>query len=279
MSFTRGQFCKDLLVALGNILPTQNVINFMIGWSIEESGHDLSHMASYNLWNTTLPLPGSTVFNYANVQNYTSYAQGIQANAATIRNGLYPALLRALQTNDSFSLGVTGPMAGDVAGDLSVWVSGQREPIQTSYTSTIIAIARNPGNAANDTASGTGTPITFGPGGCPAFTLCPASDGTVPSCKTNCECVYCGNQSQIDKCKQVCDQNNGGVGVGVNTPSIISQLGAAGAWITNPTRVIKMIAGLLLIAGALVMLIAPDVLSVIPETAPIVAAAKAQPKP
>jgi len=161
MSFTRGQFCRDLLAAIGNVNPAQGTIDFMIGWSVEESGHSLSNMASYNLWNTTLPMPGSTTYNFANVQNYTSYQEGILANSLTLRNGLYPSLVRALQMNDTNALGMTGNMAPAIAGDLSVWVSGQRSPIAQGYIDTTLAVARNPGNAANDEAPGNG------PGGVP----------------------------------------------------------------------------------------------------------------
>ena len=221
MSFTRGQFCKDLLIALGNVLPSQQTQNFMVGWSVEESGHDLSHMASYNLWNTTLPLAGSTVFNYANVQNYTSYAQGIQANAATLKNGLYPSLVAALQTNDASSLGITGPMSPGVQGDLSVWVSGQRSPIQTSYVGTIIALARNPGNAANDVAMGNSS------------TIAPGSTGVVNGQQTT------SNTSS-------------------NPLDTLGAINNIAQFFSNPSRLLKFAGGLLLIAGALFLLLSPE---------------------
>lgn len=194
----------------------------MIGWSIEESGHDLSHMASYNLWNTTLPLPGSTVFNFANVQNYTSYNQGVTANASTIRNGLYPSLLRALQTNDCASLGVTGVMSPGVASDLSVWVSGQRTPTRTDYTGVIIAVARQPGNAANDTAAGNASTVT--PGTPVTGTAMSANQPTATSTPS-------GNPLDT-------------------TFSILN-------FLADPSRILKIIGGLLCIGVALFLLISP----------------------
>lgn len=155
MSYTRGQFCRDLLKAIGNSCPTSETLNFVMAWSIEESGHSLARMAAYNLWNTTLELPGSTKYNFANVQNYVSYQQGIEANAHVLQNGLYPSLLHALQGNDDHALGLAGTtMSAGVQGDLSVWVHGQRDPLATSYINTILWLARNPGNAANDSAPG-----------------------------------------------------------------------------------------------------------------------------
>lgn len=155
MSYTRGQFCRDLLKAIGNGCPSAEVLNFVIGWTIEECGHSLARAAAYNLFNTTLELPGSTKYNWANVQNYTSYEQGIEANAKVLQNGLYPTLLEALKTNDAAALGVTGvTMSAGVQGDLSVWVHGRRDPIATSYIVAIIWLARNPSTAANDLAPG-----------------------------------------------------------------------------------------------------------------------------
>ncbi len=124
---TREQFSRAVLARLGSSNPSPEVVQFMMGWSIEESGHDLSHMASYNLWNTTLPMPGSTIFNSVGVQNYVSEDQGATANADTLNNGLYPSLIQALRTNDACALGFNGcNISPDVASDLSVWVNGTR---------------------------------------------------------------------------------------------------------------------------------------------------------
>lgn len=162
MSYTRGQFCKDVLKALGNANPTANTLNFMLGWSLEESGHDLSHSAAYNLWNTTQRASGSTSFNSVGVQNYTSYAQGIQATVQTLNNGLYPSLITALRTNNTVALGFGSTMSGGVQGDLSVWVSGKRSPIAISYINAISTLSHNPGNSASETANGTPSTVSTG---------------------------------------------------------------------------------------------------------------------
>ena len=157
MTYTRQQFCVSLLNAIGNNNPTQPVVNFMIGWSLEESGHNLSNAARYNLWNTTQRSTGSTGYNSVGVQNYASYAQGIQANASTLNNGLYPNLVSALRTNNTAALGLSGgQISGSVAGDLSVWVNGRRNPIAQQYVAVIHTLSLNPGNAGKETAPGNG---------------------------------------------------------------------------------------------------------------------------
>jgi hypothetical protein len=153
MSYTRQQFCSDLAKALGNSNPSSQIMAFLIGWSVEESGH--SPRAGYNLWNTTLKLPGSTTFNSAGVQSYATYGDGIRANAQTLNNGLYPSLVEALRTNNAAALGMGGSaMSSGVAGDLSVWVSGSRSPIQGSYISNILTLSRNAASWASETAPG-----------------------------------------------------------------------------------------------------------------------------
>lgn len=174
MSYTRRQFCLDWLRAIGNSNPSQPVLNFVIGWSVEESGHTIG--PGYNLWNTTYRMPGSTTFNSVGVQRYASYADGITANTKTIKQpGLYTSLLQALQSNDAASLGMTGSMSSGVLGDLNVWVHGYRSPIDYSYSTNILALARNASQWGNEIAPGDATGIT---GGVPSLSSVIASTGT-----------------------------------------------------------------------------------------------------
>lgn len=69
--------------------------------------------------------------------------------------------------------------------------------------------------------------------GCPPIAICPASDGSVASCNTNCECVYCGNASQIATCKQTCTQTQGAPGIGVNPAPIAGALNATQVALQN----------------------------------------------
>ena len=123
MSYTREQWCKDFLTAIGNTSPSNDTLNWVIGWTKIES---MPPGALYNLLNTTQSMPGSTDFNSVGVQNFISYAQGIEANKIVLENGLYPALLSALRTNDTQSLGVntTHTVNASVAANLNIWCGG-----------------------------------------------------------------------------------------------------------------------------------------------------------
>lgn len=123
-SFTRAQWATSLLEAIGNILPREEVLRFVIGWTVEETRPP---GARFNLLNTTEPWPGATNYNKVGVKNYRTYNDGIGANAKVLDNGLYPDLFRALRFNDASALGMNGsrsPSAG-VRADLSIWVSGR----------------------------------------------------------------------------------------------------------------------------------------------------------
>lgn len=118
--YTREQWARAFLGALGNNHPTQNVVNWVVAWTRFESA--TGRGASYNLLNTTQREAGSTVFNSVGVQNFTSFSQGVQANAATLENGRYPALLDALRTNNESALGFgqSSPSSG-VLSALNTW--------------------------------------------------------------------------------------------------------------------------------------------------------------
>ena len=60
-------------------------------------GAEGSNPAWRNLLDSTMPEPGSRPVNSAGVQAYTTWRQGLRANAATIRNGYYPGILAALE--------------------------------------------------------------------------------------------------------------------------------------------------------------------------------------
>lgn len=147
--FPKQKWASDLLIALGNTTPSPILIDFVWAWSQMESGAGDTSRADYNPLNTTLVLGGSTPFNNANVQNYQSYQQGKEATMATLSNGLYPTLFQTLQTNVVDTSVVFGL---GIAGDLSVWVSGKRDPIDTTYVDTIYKIMQeHEGNTGSTT--------------------------------------------------------------------------------------------------------------------------------
>jgi hypothetical protein len=120
-SYTRGQWATDVLKAIGNTNPDPNTVNWVVGWTDWESGG--SNVAAYNLLNTTQQMPGSWSFNSVGVQNFTSYQEGVAANALVLENGYYPALLQALRTNDLATLANPG---SDIQSELSTWGTGWR---------------------------------------------------------------------------------------------------------------------------------------------------------
>lgn len=124
MSYTREQFMRSVLAAIGNRQPDQRVVDWMVAWSMFETAWPLS--ASYNLLNTTQAAPGATNFNAVGVKNYTSYAQGVEATAQTLGNGFYPQLLRALQTNNVDALGMVpgGSVAPAIVQEVATWGTG-----------------------------------------------------------------------------------------------------------------------------------------------------------
>jgi hypothetical protein len=120
ISYTRAQWATDLLKAIGNSNPSLKTIYWVVGWTDYESS---AGGAAYNLLNTTQRMPGGWDFNSVGVQNYTSYSQGIKANAIVLENGYYPTLLAALQSNDLSSL--ASPPAS-IQSELGTWGTGWR---------------------------------------------------------------------------------------------------------------------------------------------------------
>lgn len=103
MSLTRMQFATQCLIATVGVAP-RGARRALCAWSIAESGTrpcDGRLGAAWNVWNTTLPLPGSTYYNHltstSGVQNYASAAQGAEAFARTLHgDARYLTLLDAL---------------------------------------------------------------------------------------------------------------------------------------------------------------------------------------
>lgn len=125
MSYSRYDWSKDFVKALGNNAAKPEVEEFVVGWTYVETSAGSG--AAYNLLNTTEKAHGSTDFNSAGVQNFTSYSQGIDVNASLVRNSrYYEHLYAALKNNDLHALGYNdGIIAPDVAADLQIWVSGK----------------------------------------------------------------------------------------------------------------------------------------------------------
>ena len=90
---SRVEFAQGVLKQIQ--APTsQKNIAFMLAWMDQENTK-----ASFNPLATTKRSGDAQSFNRANVKNYRSMEEGIQATASTIANGRYNTILSSLQAN------------------------------------------------------------------------------------------------------------------------------------------------------------------------------------
>lgn len=91
----------QILQGIGAPVTALN-LKFLQNWHAAENSD-----ASYNAFNTTKPMPGSTGLhgNSAGVQVYTSEQQGIAATIATLKESPYKGLVKALQSGSTISAG------------------------------------------------------------------------------------------------------------------------------------------------------------------------------
>ena len=87
-------FAKALLARLGKPITDNNVQALVAAQCIE--GGYMHNVARFNPLNTTLPHNGSHSVTPVGVQAYASWADGLEATALTLINGLYPGILEAL---------------------------------------------------------------------------------------------------------------------------------------------------------------------------------------
>lgn len=223
---TQPQWSIAYLRALGNLSPNAYTVGFVTAWGIAEGGGGASVQGSTNscngnMLNTCYPMLGSSYCAGPCVQSYLSVNDGIFANVMATKNGLYPSLLHALVTNDTNALGFGGhTMSADIAGDLSLWVSGSRTA-NLGYAAKVASLAGSqaPINVTNSTPTSRGIPVA----------------GTTTS----------GTQ--------------GANAVSNANPILAWFLGTpTAAWIINPMRVIKLILGLMCVGIALFMLLSPE---------------------
>lgn len=96
-NLTPKTFAEAVLSSLG--LPqTSSNVQALVAWQKKEGGN-WQNGARFNPLNTTLRLPGSTVMsggNSAGVQSYTSWDQGVQATAETLRMSNYSGIRQVL---------------------------------------------------------------------------------------------------------------------------------------------------------------------------------------
>lgn len=95
MSTSRHLWTRDLLALLGAPGSLANVLALIA--QIQAEGGN----AAFNPLNTTLPMPGATDYNTVHVKNYTSYQQGLDATAHTLKQTNMQPLFNALTAGDS----------------------------------------------------------------------------------------------------------------------------------------------------------------------------------
>jgi len=164
-------WAQTFLKALGNNTPSDSTVKFVMAWEIVESGPQSIIGCDHNPLNSTQMMPGSTACNSVGVQNYATYQDGINATKKTISNGLYGSLLHALSTNDENGLGFHGnKMAVNIAGDLSVWSTGKRNPVAQGYIDAILKLIGQAGDLPSGGSAGA-TPSGVTPGSCDAWDI------------------------------------------------------------------------------------------------------------
>src|SRR4051812_28469417 len=85
--FTARTWAVALLERLGFEATDANV-RAIVSWEQAEGGH-WQNTATYNPLNTTQDAAGATSMNSVGVKAYTSWDQGLDATAQTLRNGYY----------------------------------------------------------------------------------------------------------------------------------------------------------------------------------------------
>jgi hypothetical protein len=109
-------FMTAVLAGLGAPRTSDDVAS-MAAWYRRENP-SWPPAAAANPFNSTLPMPGSTVFNTAGVQDYPAAAEGVRATVLTLTNGRYPLIVAALRSG----AGLCGNPS--LAGEFATWSYG-----------------------------------------------------------------------------------------------------------------------------------------------------------
>lgn len=97
----REQFAADVLARVGNERPSQEIINFIVEWTIAEDVGDGAFLRN-NPLNTTQTSPDAEgSINDDGVKDYASYQGGLDATLQTLSYGYYTEIVASLQANDA----------------------------------------------------------------------------------------------------------------------------------------------------------------------------------
>jgi hypothetical protein len=107
---------------------TQSNVQWLVDLMTREGSSAANNpMDSTKTTSDSWALPGNT----ANVQQYPTFDEGVNAALATIKNGNYPNIIAALQSGDALSW----DRSGRLARDLHTWSAGPNAPMSKGYTS------------------------------------------------------------------------------------------------------------------------------------------------
>lgn len=251
MAYTRQEWAQAFLTAIGAPITTLNT-NWVIAWTQYETS--CCGGASYNLLNTTEGNTPGVVsnFNTVGVKNYDSFANGIGANAKVLQNGLYPNVLAALRSSDQSALCSPG---GAIQSQLGTWGTGNAQAIAAAACSGNVNGSQSfTGSATNVPAASIGSQKPCqggiaGIGNCPSGEQCVQlnKDGSVIPCiGFGCVCVSNAYASS---------HTPGGI-VNPNNPGSILGGTLFPGW--DVKRVLKVVGGILMLAGALLIAFWPE---------------------
>jgi hypothetical protein len=105
-------FIKAVLADMGAPATTADIDSLRAWFPHEGTAAEHNPMAS------TMDAPGATVFNYDNVRNYPTAAEGAEETARTLDDGRYPLIVAALDSGR----GLCGDPA--LAGEFLTWSGG-----------------------------------------------------------------------------------------------------------------------------------------------------------
>lgn len=91
---TTGDFIDAVLHAIGAPITATNRM-LLLAWTQAEGTK-----AKFNPLATTQPAVGASNFNSVGVKDYASFQSGVQATAATLKNGRYPGILSSLRAGN-----------------------------------------------------------------------------------------------------------------------------------------------------------------------------------
>lgn len=95
-SYTPATWARALLGVIGAPVTGGNIA-FLTAWAKAEGGH-WGNSAAFNPLNTSRRMPGGESINSHGVKRYSSWAEGLQATAQTLRLGHYRSVLAGLRS-------------------------------------------------------------------------------------------------------------------------------------------------------------------------------------